>query len=809
MKRGQTNWRRGRTGYLVWALLLAPLLVVSGLAEPSPLPLSLRGRGEQPPLAIPGRGVGGEGGFLPEIEPNDLYTQATPLNGSIAIVLGHIYPNNDTDFYSFPAAAGDRVYAATMTAFSANGSTDSNLDVIGTDGATVLENDNDNGSFGNLSSSLAGVVIPADGLYYLRVRHNLTNFQLRPYHLYLQVQGGSPAAESEPNDTLPGQPLPAAGWVTGTISGTADVDLYALSLVAGDTVFASLDLDPGRDLSEWSGQLGLGLFEGDYLQVNDAGGSGADSETFFLTIQETGEYYLSVSAATGAAEGGDYHLSVTIRLAATPTCATYSSTDVPKDIPSGPAVVTSTLTVSNSWPIGDLNVTLDLAHNLMADLDVILTSPEGNENGLFTDVGSMTAGRHVTMSLGLDDEAAVPVGNTQFTVVEGMVSQPEYAYRLHWYDGEDPTGVWTLTVRDDAEANAGILTGWSLTLCEPEPPPTCPAGTEPTAVLAADFEADDGGFTHSGLNDEWEWGLPTYAPIATCHSGTGCWKTDLDGTYDLTSDQDLLSPAVSLAGYTGAAWVTWAQKYQMDSATFDHALVEARQVGGASPRLLWQWLDGLMTTPVGDPPVTLNESAGWGEWTADVSDYLGQTIELRFHLDSDTAVNLAGLAIDDVTAMACGLLPTATPTDTPTPTPTDTPTPTPLDTPTPTDTPTITPTPTDTMTPTPTDTATPTPTPTASHTPTATPTPTDTVTPTYTPPPSLTPTATLTPTDTPTATAAPTDTLTPLPTPSPTPTPTATPTVTPTPTSMPTTIPTATPAAPVYWLYLPAVRRGP
>lgn len=791
MKRGQINWRRGRTGYLVWALLLAPLLVVSGLAEPSPLPLSLRERGEQPPLAIPGRGVGGEGGFLPEVEPNDLYTQATPLGNSSVVVLGHIYPNNDTDFYSFPAAAGDRVYAATMTSFSANGSTDSNLDVIAADGFTVLENDNDNGSFGNLSSTVAGVVIPADGLYYLRVRHNLTNFQLRPYHLYLQVQSGSPAAESEPNDTIPGQPLPAAGWVTGIISGTADVDLYALALAAGDTVFASLDLDPTRDLSEWSGQLGLGLFGGEYLQANDTGGGGSDAEAFFLTVQEAGEYYLSVSAATGAAGGGDYHLSVTIRPAASQSCATYTSADAPKDIPSGPAVVTSTLTVSNSWPIGDLNVTLDLAHNLMADLDVTLTSPGGNENGLLTDVGATTAGRHITMSLGLDDEAAVPVGNNQFTIVQGMVSQPEYAYRLHWYDGEDPSGVWTLTLHDDAAANAGILNGWSLTLCEPEPPPTCPAGTEPTVVFAADFESSDGGFTHSGLNDEWEWGRPTYAPITTCHSGTGCWKTDLDNPYNLNSSQDLLSPAVSLAGYTGAAWVTWAQKYQMDSATFDHALVEVRQVGGTSPRLLWQWLDGVMTTVVGNPSTSIHESAGWGEWTADVSDYLGQTIELRFHLDSDTAVNLAGLAIDDVTVIACLAAPTATPTNTPTPTPTHTPTPTPSDTPTPTDT--FTPT----STPTPPPTATPTPT----HTPTSTPTDTPTATPTHTPTPS--PTNTPTPTWTATSTRTPTATYTSMPTP------TVTLTAAPSPSSTPTLAPTETPAAPTYWLYLPAVKREP
>ena len=43
----------------------------------------------------------------------------------------------------------------------------------------------------------------------------------------------------------------------------------------------------------------------------------------------------------------------------------------------------------------------------------------------------------------------------------------------------------------------------------------------------------------------------TANPIAafnTCNSGANCWKTDLDNTYNASSNQDLLSPAINLAG---------------------------------------------------------------------------------------------------------------------------------------------------------------------------------------------------------------------------------------------------------------------
>jgi subtilisin-like proprotein convertase family protein len=586
-----------------------------------------------------------------EAEPNESATAANPIAGASAVIEGNVFPNGDADFFEFTAAMGDRIYAATMTGFSASGSNDSVLDLIGTDGTTVLETDDQDGSFGSASSSIAGFSIPVAGTYYLKVRHSSANSQLRPYRLFFQRRSGAPTAETEPNDA-PGQALPAGGWVAGSTSSAFDLDLYTLFLEAGDTVFLSLDLDPERDTVEWNGQLSLGPIGGSFLEANDAGAATPDSEAFFLTVHDAATYTVRVRG--GAGHFGTYHLSVTALSAANEgvDCTTYTSTDVPLPIPAGPGIVSSMLTVPGSPRIADLDVLIELTHSLMNNLDVELTAPTGNTVGLFSDIGSSTSGLDTTLDFTLDDEAGIPIG--VFAVVAGANFTPELNHRLAWFDGQPAGGVWTLTVRDDLAADSGDLTGWSLRICQPSPPPSCFAGAVPVTVFSTDFETGDAGFTHAGTLDEWELGLPVFHPVTGCNSGTHCWKTDLSDTYAASSTQDLLSPSIDLTAFVPPIVVTWAQKYQMESSSFDRVLIEARQTGAPMNAVrLFDWLGPTMTTTVGSPSVTIQEAAGWGLVSARADALSGLHAELRFHLDSDPGVEFAGLAIDDVSVTAC------------------------------------------------------------------------------------------------------------------------------------------------------------
>ena len=172
--------------------------------------------------------------------------------------------------------------------------------------------------------------------------------------------------------------------------------------------------------------------------------------------------------------------------------------------------------------------------------------------------------------------------------------------------------------------------------------------------MSTDFEANDGGFTHTGTADEWERGLPAFAPITSAHSGANAWKTDLDNTYDISSNSDLMSPGIDLTGATGRITLNWWQKFQIESASFDNYWVEVRQVGQpATARKVFEWTGATMTRGVGNPAVTVQQSAGWGRVQADISSFAGQMVEVRFHLESDNTVVFAGVAIDDVSVTSC------------------------------------------------------------------------------------------------------------------------------------------------------------
>ncbi|MFN7941247.1 MAG: proprotein convertase P-domain-containing protein [Thermoanaerobaculia bacterium] len=647
------------------------------------------------PAAIPSSVFSPLGqGYAGEVEPNGTAGSATPLVGTNLVVRANLFPNGDIDFFSFPATAGDRIYIAAMTSFSAGSSTDAQLTLLASDGTTTIEFDDDNGIFAALSPTIAGATIPTTGIYFIKVNDfTAGTTSERPYEMHMRVQSGAPTPEVEGNDTpATANVLPANGWVSGTRNPAAasEQDWYSLNLNAGDTVFLSLDLNPERDATVWNGRLGFALFgdAGNQILVADDAGNGDilpvpnnPSEAMFMTVKTAGTYFAFVDSATATVGGptATYQLSVSVHPAVQEgvNCTTYTSTDVPKTIGPGTGLVSSVITVPGNPRIADVDVDIVLNHALMTEVDAHLRSPAGNDNGLFTDIGAGATGGQTQMDLVFDDEAGIP---PQYTVLKGVQVKPENsstggtastsgAYRLSWFDGENAGGTWTLDLRDDtAGANGGTLTAWALRICEAPPPPACPPGFAVQTVFTTDFESGAAGFTHSGAQDEWELGLPatvatsTANPIAgfsTCNSGVNCWKTDLDNTYNASCNQDLLSPNINLTGLAAPVVVTWAQRHQVETANFDHFFVDFQQAGGASPVRLYEWLE---PTPIsasagtGNPQANIGGSAGWGVFSRRADSLAGFNSELRVHLDSDTSVQFAGVAIDDVSVTACRAL---------------------------------------------------------------------------------------------------------------------------------------------------------
>jgi subtilisin-like proprotein convertase family protein len=352
-----------------------------------------------------------------------------------------------------------------------------------------------------------------------------------------------------------------------------------------------------------------------------------------------------VDAGTGTPNSTfTYQLSVSVISGNLRKCTTYTggTTGAIADA----ASTDFTLSVPDSKIISNLQLSLNATHTLLTDLDVSLLDPQGDEVVLFDDPPNSSA-TAPQFNLILDDEAAVPVA--LYGIDSGMHYTPESFTRLDFFEGQAANGTWTLRVRDDMSTNTGTVNSWSLTVCEE---PQLRRAASSTSVFSTDFETGNAGFTHSGTADEWARGTPSggSAPITGCNSGSNCFKTDLTGTYNASSSQDLLSPSVDLTGAAAGRYITaqWAQKYQMGTASEDTAYVEVREVSNPSNyRRLWEWKGGDMTRSVGTAPSSIGIAAGWGLMEYDISDFGGKIVELRFHLESNATTNRSGLAIDD------------------------------------------------------------------------------------------------------------------------------------------------------------------
>ncbi len=153
-------------------------------------------------------------------------------------------------------------------------------------------------------------------------------------------------------------------------------------------------------------------------------------------------------------------------IASTPTV--ISSTDVPKTITDENTTI-SQVTVDSVGTIFSVQVTLDITHTFIDDLDVYLVSPSGRSVELFTGVGGQYNDLH---NLTLSDDAARSISTIGFNDLPYSGTwQPEgllTGHGLSDFGSEDAAGIWTLVITDTAPADEGTLNSWSLSFTSGE-----------------------------------------------------------------------------------------------------------------------------------------------------------------------------------------------------------------------------------------------------------------------------------------------------------------------------------------------------
>ena len=136
----------------------------------------------------------------------------------------------------------------------------------------------------------------------------------------------------------------------------------------------------------------------------------------------------------------------------------FAYAGAPVVIPDNGTVFETTLNVTGSGNITDLNVTIDLTHAFTEDMDIFLVSPGGTVVELTTDNDDIPNASGGFFNTRFDDEASTSIVDGASPFVGSF--RPEGL--LSALDGQTANGTWTLRITDDFNPDAGELFGWSI-----------------------------------------------------------------------------------------------------------------------------------------------------------------------------------------------------------------------------------------------------------------------------------------------------------------------------------------------------------
>ncbi len=267
-----------------------------------------------------------------EVEPNDFAGTATSLNLSSrsAVGIGALATGDDVDYFSFIAPPGAKVWILVDTTNVVDGEfADPYLSLIASDGATSLEEDDDDG-LGNgcgttvtndVASAISGLTLDEGGTYYIRIESFLG--PIESYNLFVALTVEDPVPEAEPNDTVANaEPiitlLSPLGLRSGLLDSSSDEDVYQIETLAGNTLLLALDCDPTRAgglylAMELLGTDGATVLFSSQLQFPRLPPRNDASRAFCFAVPATGTYYVRVRHGISGTDPAPYHLMVLSR----------------------------------------------------------------------------------------------------------------------------------------------------------------------------------------------------------------------------------------------------------------------------------------------------------------------------------------------------------------------------------------------------------------------------------------------------------------------------------------------------------------
>jgi subtilisin-like proprotein convertase family protein len=314
--------------------------------------------------------------------------------------------------------------------------------------------------------------------------------------------------------TISNTALAATGTYTITITGNSTsgtkVTTVQLSIASGAPTAVTL-ISPANaatgvaipTIFTWSTAAGSGITYDFQVATSSAFTTIVDQSVGLATASYSSSllatstiYYWRVRVVSGCGTSA----WSSINSFTTGTCATTASSAVPVAISAtGTPTISSTITIPYGGTITDVNV-LNLAgtHSYISDLTVTLTSPAGTSVALFTGICTNNA----NFNLNFDGASASAYASIVCPPTSGGTYQPQGNFSS--FNGQNPAGVWTLTITDGADQDGGSLSSWALNICA-TPPCTVPS----TPIVTVSNNCGNSVLTTSGTSLLWSTGATT------------------------------------------------------------------------------------------------------------------------------------------------------------------------------------------------------------------------------------------------------------------------------------------------------------
>lgn len=306
--------------------------------------------------------------------------------------------------------------------------------------------------------------------------------------------------------------------------------------------------------------------------------------------------------------------------------------------------------------------------------------PAADDTGLFSvEHASPTQSIEVAASIELSAQVAL----SRPACTTGEIS----AVRLSWSRGSDDFETLTMDAAGDGEfvaslpgADAGTEVRYFIEALDEngDVAGMMPRGSisDPwyavfvgggDVLFEADFEDDDGGFSHELLQgnadsegaDDWQWGQPggNSGDPAVAFSGDNVWGNDLspeenwNGAYQPNVHNILRSPSIDVSGGYDRVYLQFRRWLTVEDGFWDQADVT---VNGIS---VWSQLAGSNQNDASDH----HEDMHWALRTYDITDLVAadDTVQIAWELFTDGGLQMGGWNLDDVKVFGMGAAPEA------------------------------------------------------------------------------------------------------------------------------------------------------